>query len=385
MITNVITTLLSSSESNSSSSEEESSDEFEELCLVYAKTDLGRKKIRLSNFYEEVVEKYCEEAFCQNFRISKSTANMIVEKYENSTFFKTKSMGGIKEIPAKIQMLSFLWFSANKDSYREVCNLFGQSESTFYKHLNLILDFFVDVAKNLIHFPETRQEKEKLARSFQQISGFINVLGCIDGCYIYIRQPANKIRSTYVNRHDLLSITLQGICDSNKRFMDVCIGAPSKVHDARIFSISPISKELPVLCEGKFHLLGDAAYTLREYLLTPYKDYGTLSPRRRRYNIKHSQTRVKIENAFGLLKQRFRQLIRLDFFDTERASKFVLACCVLHNICIDMDDSLPERIAIDMNENLPGVRQYDDENSQRSTALKLLGEAKRSEIVNIIT
>ncbi|XP_058449440.1 uncharacterized protein LOC131429379 [Malaya genurostris] len=224
----------------------------------------------------------------------------------------------------------------------------------------------------------------KLNISFQ-ISGFINVLGCIDGCYIYIRQPANKIRSTYVNRHDLLSITLQGICDSNKRFMDVCIGAPSKVHDARIFSISPISKELPVLCEGKFHLLGDAAYPLREYLLTPYKDYGTSSPRRRRYNIKHSQARVKIENAFGLLKQRFRQLVRLNFFDTERASKFVLACCVLHNICIDMDDSLPERIAIDMNENLPVVRQYDDENSQRSTALKLLREAKRSEIVNIIT
>lgn len=56
------------------------------------------------------------------------------------------------------------------------------------------------------------------------------------------------------------------------------------------------------------------------------------------YNLRHCQTRVKIENAFGLLKQRFRQLIRIDFFSVERMCKFVMACCVLHNICIDDGD-----------------------------------------------
>ena len=50
------------------------------------------------------------------------------------------------------------------------------------------------------------------------------VLGCIDGSYINIRTPAHKIRATYVNRHHGISTTLQGVCDSRKRFLDVFVG-----------------------------------------------------------------------------------------------------------------------------------------------------------------
>ncbi|KAH6931312.1 hypothetical protein HPB50_023511 [Hyalomma asiaticum] len=36
----------------------------------------------------------------------------------------------------------------------------------------------------------------------KQLAGFPGVIGCIDGTYIPMRCPANKIRSTYINRHD---------------------------------------------------------------------------------------------------------------------------------------------------------------------------------------
>lgn len=42
-----------------------------------------------------------------------------------------------------------------------------------------------------------------------KIAGFPKVLGCIDGTFIKVRTPAHKIKSTYVNRHDIPSITLQ--------------------------------------------------------------------------------------------------------------------------------------------------------------------------------
>jgi len=71
------------------------------------------------------------------------------------------------------------------------------------------------------------------------------VIGCIDGSSIPIRTPAHKIKSTYTNRHDIPSITLQAICDYKKRFIDVFTGAPGKIHDARVFALSDISKELP--------------------------------------------------------------------------------------------------------------------------------------------
>ena len=50
-----------------------------------------------------------------------------------------------------------------------------------------------------------------------------------------------------------------------------------KLHDSRTFKLSFISKNISGICQnGKYHLLGDSAYPIREYLLTPYKDYGNL-------------------------------------------------------------------------------------------------------------
>jgi hypothetical protein len=77
-----------------------------------------------------------------------------------------------------------------------------------------------------------------------QISNFPGIIGCVDGSYIGTRTPDNKIRSTYSNRHDAISVTLQGICDANLKFLDIFTGCPSKIHDARIYDLSFISKEV---------------------------------------------------------------------------------------------------------------------------------------------
>jgi len=39
------------------------------------------------------------------------------------------------------------------------------------------------------------------------------------------------------------------------------------------------------------HLIGDSAYGLSEWLLTPYKDFGNLSNDQKRYNFIHSSSR----------------------------------------------------------------------------------------------
>ena len=59
-----------------------------------------------------------------------------------------------------------------------------------------------------------------------------------------LRTPAHKMASTYANRHDEISMTLQGICDSDKKFLDVSTGYPGKIHDARVLELSNISGKL---------------------------------------------------------------------------------------------------------------------------------------------
>ena len=80
------------------------------------------------------------------------------------------------------------------------------------------------------------------------MSGFPDVLGAIDGTSINIVTPAHKLKSTYVNRHDNPSMTLQAICLHNKLFVDVFTGMPGKIHDARVLKLSDINHRLPQLC-----------------------------------------------------------------------------------------------------------------------------------------
>lgn len=122
-----------------------------------------------------------------------------------------------------------------------------------------------------------------------------------------------------------------------------------------------------------FHLLGDSAYPLLENLLTPFRDYGNLTHMQRNYNYKFCATRVRIENSFGILKARFRQLIRLDMHSVLRISKFIISCCVLHNICIDQEDFFEE-----VNEVIP---QNEEEFTIDDTRA---GTMKRNEIAELL-
>lgn len=116
-------------------------------------------------------------------------------------------------------------------------------------------------------------------------------------------------------------------------------------------------------------MLGDAAYTLNQHLLTPYRDNGHLTQRQKNYNFCHSSTRMTIERAFALLKGRFRSLLTLlDMAKIEEIPYFIMACCVLHNICILRDDEYHE-----IQEIFPEAQEPQQHNLMRQQ----LGRTKR--------
>lgn len=57
----------------------------------------------------------------------------------------------------------------------------------------------------------------------------------------------------------------------------------------------------------------------------------------KQFNQKLSQCRVKVEDAFGLLKQRFRQLYHCKLKSISRIVKLIYVACVLHNL-VDLND-----------------------------------------------
>ncbi|XP_064479610.1 uncharacterized protein LOC135392850 [Ornithodoros turicata] len=290
--------------------------------------------------------------------------------------------GGVPAKSSESHVLSFIWYAANKSSMRNVASRFDLAESSVHRMLHRVADFIIEMGPTVLTFPDNM---DKLSRDFEKVSGVPGVVGCIDVSYIKIQCPKKKVAATYCNRHHYLSITLQAVCDNRRRFVDVLVGSSSRTHDARVFCQSSLATKLPGLCQGdKYHLLGDAAYPLRQYLLTPYRDYGNLSKAQREFNKKFSATRVLIENAFSSLKKRFRQLMYLELHTVDWLNKFILACCVLHNLCIDAGDTVPDETE---DTEVPGdtnsIHSDGEANLTLDTeeaALRRLGEIKRERV-----
>jgi len=111
--------------------------------------------------------------------------------------------------------------------------------------------------------------------------------------------------------------------------------------------------------------------------MVPYRDYGTLTEKQRFFNKRFCATRVLIENAFGLLKGRFRQLIELHLHSVDKISKFIISCCVLHNICIDNNDDFN----FDIDNVINNEELNDEGRGEQEALLRRLGEMKRDELL----
>ena len=72
--------------------------------------------------------------------------------------------------------------------------------------------------------------------------------------------------------------------------------------------------------------------------MKPFKQTRTLTESPLRYNCTLSQARVVIEQAYGILKGRWRCLYKAVTEKISNVPRTILVCCVLHNIYIILGD-----------------------------------------------
>ena len=58
-------------------------------------------------------------------------------------------------------------------------------------------------------------------------------MGAVDGSHIPITRPVHN-QADYYNRKGFHSIILQAVVDYRYMFIDICVGWPGRVHDARV-------------------------------------------------------------------------------------------------------------------------------------------------------
>ncbi|XP_018307241.1 uncharacterized protein [Mycetomoellerius zeteki] len=162
----------------------------------------------------------------------------------------------------------------------------------------------------------------------------------------------------------------KAVCDHTRYFTHIYVGNVGSVHNSRVFRLSSLQEYInnPMKFPNNTHLIGDAAYALHKHLLVPYPDNGHLTQYQKNYNLCHSSTRMVIERAFALLKGRWRSLLHVLVVNcVDFAPYHILACCVLHNICLLQKDELENvrNIQTEVEEAelfRDGIIEYNDRN-----------------------
>lgn len=135
------------------------------------------------------------------------------------------------------------------------------------------------------------------------------------------------------------SINIQSVCGPDLLFHNVVARWPGSVNDSSIFVNSLLYAELEQNLHPRYHLLGDAAYPLKRFILTPLS--APRDAHERAYNTSHSQTRKVIEQAFGVLK-RFGYLNKKVRTDLDTTKTIIVACMVMHNIGVRSKLIMPQ-------------------------------------------
>ena len=136
-----------------------------------------------------------------------------------------------------------------------------------------------------------------------------------------------------------------------------------------------------------FVIVADDAFPLKDYILKPYSQ-RSLNQERRRFNYRLSRARRVMENAFGILANRFRIFMTPICLNPEKVETIVMACCILHNFLRSKVESSsvytpPGSIDIETHAVCPGEW---DEGPQSTGLLPLAQQAgnRHSNLVQMI-
>jgi len=235
-----------------------------------------------------------------------------------------------------------------------------------------------------IKFP-TRNDIDTVVREFKVKWGVPQCFGAIDGTHIPVSVPSEN-HTDYYNRKGWYSMLIQGLVDANYCFLDICVGWPGSVHDARVFVHSNLYKKITdsQLIPDKserissvdvpLYMIGDSAYPMQSWLMKPFSYSSELTTEQRTYNYRICRARIVAENAFGRLKARWRRLMKRNDMFIHNVPAVAAAACVLHNICEIHHDQFNDAWLVDDNGLAqPDTTVFRDINASSSRSRQIRG------------
>ncbi|XP_075062068.1 uncharacterized protein LOC142150776 [Mixophyes fleayi] len=258
------------------------------------------------------VETFEEQQWMQHFRMSRGTFNYVLDLITPAFSRKATNFG--KPIPPCRRLSIVLWWYATPGEYRTISCLFGVGISTVCTLVHEVTTALLEALYHrFISLPQGQCLDDTIAGFLKR--GFPQCAGAIDGTHIPIIAPTDN-HADYYNRKGWHSIILQAVVDHNYCFTDVFIGWPGRSHDARVLANSDLyqiaeerqdgwlfPREKSTFVDGveiPVHIIGDAAYPLRRWLMKGFTQQHHLSQEQIRFSHTLSSARMSsVNNILG--------------------------------------------------------------------------------------
>jgi DDE superfamily endonuclease len=268
---------------------------------------------------------------------------------------------GLIPLPTKISVA--LRYFAGGSPY-DISVVHGISHTDVFRNVWQVVDAVNKCQELGFRYPTDHAEQQKIADGFKRVSCgiFDCCAGAIDGILIWLERPSGKhcdvsgcgAKKFFCGRKKKFGLNMQATCDHEKRFLDIYLGHPASTSDYLSFCSSPLfcSLEANGFMKAGLCLFGDNAYVNTSYMATPYKAVKEGS--KDAYNYFHSNCRITIECAFGMLVHRWGILCKpmSTMLPISKVTALVRCLCRLHNFCIN------ERLLANL-VNAPGTANGD--------------------------
>lgn len=310
------------------------------------------QKVRSSEWWDRIViETWCAKEWKDNLRVDRTTFQFLCQQLQ-PYLIRKRVMREPISVERRLALTLVKLGSSGK--LRTVADLFGIARSTTCEIVAHVCQAIHLKFKSYISFPAGDSLKLVVDR-FLDLGGLPGCCGVIDSTHIPIKTPRESFSpKEYYNKKGFYSVILQAVVDDKERFMNVSVVSPGSASEIEAFTNSSLFKEgdagklftpelIPVPGTSdtvKSFIVGSSAFPLLPWLITPFR--GELSKEQEVFNHNVANSRTVVKQAFNKLKGRWRSLLKDNDSNLTNIERQVLACCYLHNICIECNDEGPE-------------------------------------------
>lgn len=291
-------------------------------------------------FSRFVLQEYDDNRWLENFRMTKSSVfsltNLLRPHIEKqNTRYRLA-------IPPIVRVACTLFKLCQGASLLLCSEFFAIGTSTVSGIIRDVVKAVNDELRHEIAWP-TGNRLQMIIAQFREFSGLPGIVGAIDGTHFHIRKPNDSPEDYFYFKSGGFTMQCQAVVDRSRKFIDISVGMPGSTNDARQLRRSMLYHKATTTnlfdpadaVEGFVpYLIGDKGYPILPWLITPYRDNpgGRRSVQETLFNRKLSRARSVVENAFGILKQTFRELHSASDLHITLLPDVVVCCSILHNL-----------------------------------------------------